>query len=260
MHPLLSTAVRCARAAGNVILNHLDRVDRIKVERKGRGDYVSEVDRMAEERIVSHLRRAYPDHRIVAEESGASKTGGEFVWFIDPLDGTTNYLHGYPEFAVSIAVARRGVLEHGVVFRLPADELFTASRGEGARLNERRIRCSAARRFETALLGTDFPIRRPDLLEPSMKSLRAVLARAGGIRRSGSAAADLANLAAGRLDGFWECGLRPWDVAAGALMIREAGGLVADFDGGQNFLDTGEVVAATPQLFNELLTLVRSGR
>jgi len=258
MHALLSTAVRCARSAGSVILKHMDQLERLHVETKGKRDFVSEVDRMAEEKITSHLATAYPDHGILAEESAPRGTDNEFVWIIDPLDGTTNFLHGYPEFAVSIAVARRGVLEHGVVYHPVADELFTASRGQGAQLNNRRIRCSKTSRMEMALLGTGFQVKHLDTMDRWMKIFRATIPRTSGIRRSGSAALDLANLACGRLDGFWELSLNPWDIAAGALLIREAGGLVSDFEGQQNFLDSGNIVAANPRLFNEFLQLIKA--
>jgi len=258
MHPLLATAVRCARIAGNVILKHLDQVERIEIESKGRFDYVSDVDRMAEEQIRSHLERAYPDHGIVAEESAPHGEDREYVWIIDPLDGTTNFLHGYPMFAVSIAVARRGVLEHAAIYQPLANELFTASRGQGAQLNNRRIRCTSARQLDHALLGTGLPPRRLDLLDPWMRTFRAALPRCSGVRRSGSAAMDLAHVAAGRLDGYWEMGLASWDVAAGALLVREAGGLVADIDGGQGFLDSGNIIAAGPNLFNTFFNLIHS--
>ena len=258
MHPLLTTAVRCARFAGNVILKHLDQLDRIEIETKGRFDYVSEVDTMAERQITDHITRTYPDHGIVAEESGSRGESNEYVWIIDPLDGTTNFIHGYPQFAVSIAVTRRGTLEHAVVFQPVSNELFVASRGQGAQLNNRRIRCSQVRSLDHALLGTGFPVKRLDLLDPWLKTFRAALPRCNGIRRSGSAAMDLANLAAGRLDGFWELGLSPWDMAAGALLVREAGGLLADNAGGQDYLTNGNIVAAAPALFNQFLNLIRS--
>lgn len=258
MHPLLSTAVRCARSAGNVILKHLEQLDRIEIETKGRFDYVSEVDRLAEDKIIEHLTRTYPDHGIVAEESGSRGENNEYVWIIDPLDGTTNFLHAYPQFAVSIAVTRRGILEHAVVFNPLANELFVASRGQGAQLNNRRIRCSQTRTLEHSLLGTGFPVKRLDLLDIWLKTFRAALPRCSGIRRSGSAAIDLANVAAGRLDGFWEFGLSSWDLAAGVLLVRESGGLVADVSGEQSYLQTGNIVAAGPKLFNQFLNLIRS--
>ena len=258
MHPLLSTAVRCARFAGNVILKHMDQLDRIDVESKGRFDYVSDVDRMAERQITDYLARTYPDHGIVAEESGSRGEDNEYVWIIDPLDGTTNFLHGYPQFAVSVAVARRGTLEHGVIYQPVTNELFTASRGQGAQLNNRRIRCSQARTLEQALLCTGFPVRRLELLDPWMRTFRATLPRCSGVRRSGSAALDLASLAAGRFDGFWEFGLSSWDMAAGVLLVREAGGLVADIDGSQGFMESGNIIAAAPKLFNTFFQLVHA--
>ncbi len=258
MHPLLSTAVRCARFAGNVILKHMDQLDRIEVQTKGRFDFVSEVDRMAEQQVTEYLGRTYPEHGIIAEESGERGADKEYVWIIDPLDGTTNFLHGYPQYAVSIAVARRGTIEHGAIYQPVSNELFTASRGQGAQLNNRRIRCSQARSLEQALLGTGFPVRRLDLLDPWVRTFRATLPRCSGIRRSGSAALDLANLAAGRLDGFWEMGLSSWDMAAGVLMVREAGGLVADIDGSQDYLTSGNVIAAAPGLFNTFFKLIHA--
>ncbi len=258
MHPLLSTAVRCARNAGNIILKHTDQLDRINVESKGRRDYVSDVDRMAEKSIISHIATTYPEHGIIAEESGSEGADREYVWVIDPLDGTTNFLHGYPEYAVSIAVMKRDVIEHGVVYHPVTDELFTASRGQGAQLNNRRIRCSKTRVLDFALLGTGFPVKRLDVMDSWMRIFRAALPRCSGIRRSGSAALDLANVAAGRLDGFFELGLSSWDIAAGALLVREAGGLISDLNGTQDFLETGNVVAATPKLFSQLLTLAKA--
>ncbi len=258
MHPLLSTAVRCARFAGNVILKHMDQLDRIDVESKGRFDFVSEVDRMAERQVLEHVDKTYPDHGIVAEESGSRNTDAEYVWIIDPLDGTTNFLHGYPHFAVSIAITRRGVLEHGVIYQPVSNELFTASRGQGAQLNNRRIRASRSRSLERSLLATGLPGRRLDLLDASMRTFRAALPRCSGVRRSGSAALDLAYVAAGRLDGYWEMGLAPWDMAAGALLVREAGGLVADIDGSQGYLESGNIIAGASPLFNTFHGLIRA--
>ena len=258
MHPLLTTAVRCALSAGSIILKHADQLDRINVEQKGRRDFVSDVDKMVEQQIISHLAKTYPDHGVVAEESTPFGIDNEYVWIIDPLDGTTNYLHGYPEYSVSIAITRRGILEHGVVYHPLNDEMFTASRGEGAQLNNRRIRCSKVTQLDMALFGTGFQVKNLDTIDRWMKIFKAIIPRTSGIRRSGSAALDLANVAAGRLDGFWEFGLQPWDMAAGALLIREAGGLVSDIDGGQEFLSSGNIVTATPRLFNEFLTLIKS--
>lgn len=252
---MMNTAIRAARSASQVILMHLDRLDRIEVETKGRRDYVTKVDRVAEEIIVDTLLNAYPDHGILAEESGR-RQGNEYTWIIDPLDGTTNYIHGYPQFCVSIALRHRNQLEHGVIFDPLRNELFTASRGGGAQMNNRRIRVSGIRRLDEALLGTGFPFKELENLDIWLRTFKALLPKTSGIRRAGSAALDLAQVAAGRFDGFWEMGLNPWDMAAGCLLIREAGGLVSDFNGGQEFLSSGNVVCANPHLFNTLLNVI----
>ncbi len=249
---MVNTAVRAARLAGKIILSYLDRLDQRDISSKGQRDFVTRADHEAEAAILDIVCGAYPEHGGIAEESG-ERAGGEYTWVIDPLDGTTNFIHGYPHFAVSIGVLRNGRPEHGVVFDPHRNDLFCATRGDGAQLNDRRIRASRLQHLHDALLVTGFPIRRSDLIDPWMRTFRALLPQAGGIRRSGSAALDLAYVAAGRFDGFWEFGLQPWDMAAGALLIREAGGLIADLDGGQDFLATGEVVSANPQIFNELL-------
>jgi len=233
-------------------MRHVDRLDRLTVETKGGRDYVSEVDRLAESEIIRVLQVAYPSHGILAEESG-THAGDDFVWLIDPLDGTTNFLHGYPQFAVSIALKHRGRLEHAVVFDPLKNELFTASRGGGAQLNDRRIRVSAIAELDYALLGTGFPFKSHEHIEEWINTLRSLLRQTSGIRRAGSAALDLAHVACGRFDGFWEFGLNPWDIAAGALLIQEAGGLISDFAGGQNFLDSGNVVAGNPKIFALML-------
>jgi len=251
MHPNINIAVKAARRAGSVIMRHLDRIDRLTVESKGQNDFVSEVDRMAEAEIINVLRTAYPDHGILAEESG-NQPGNEFLWIIDPLDGTTNFLHGYPQFGVSIALQRKGRLEHAVVFDPHKNELFTASRGSGAQLNDRRIRVSAVNSLDAALLGTGFPFRQQKYLENWIDTLRALLPSCSGVRRAGSASLDLAHVACGRFDGFWEFGLSPWDMAAGCLLIEEAGGLVSDLGGGDNFLKSGNILAANPKIFEQM--------
>ncbi len=257
MHPLINTAIKAARHAGNVIMRHLDHLERLTIESKGRNDFVSEVDRQAEEKILKIIHAAYPDHGILAEESGR-KSGNDYQWIVDPLDGTTNYLHGFPQFAVSIAIQHRGRLEQAVVFDPLHNELFTASRGGGARLNERRMRVSQIVNLEFALLGTGFPFRAEKHLETWINSFRALLTHSSGVRRTGSAALDLAYVACGRLDGFWEIGLNAWDIAAGALLIEEAGGLVGDFSGGREFLDTGNIVAGNPQIYEKILPLIQA--
>ncbi len=251
MHPMLHTAVRAVREAGRVILMYLDQLDRLEVSSKGRNDFVSQADIEAERAIVEILTKAYPDHGILAEESG-TKDGGDYTWVIDPLDGTTNFLHGFPVFGISVGVTRKNIIEHGVVYDPLRDEMFTASRGDGAQLNGRRIRVSSTRHLTPALLGTGFPFRELNIIEPWMRTFKTLLPKTAGIRRTGAASIDLAYVASGRLDGFWEFGLKPWDIAAGALLIREAGGLVADFSGGQDFLTNGNVVAANTYLFEEL--------
>ena len=252
---MLHTAVRSVREGGRVILMYFNQLDRLEYSSKGRNDYVSQADVEAERAVLDVLTRAYPDHGIIAEESG-EREGSEYTWVIDPLDGTTNFLHGFPMFAVSVAVKRAGVLEHGVVYDPLHDEMFTASRGEGAQLNGKRLRVSTTRQLAPSLLGTGFPFRDLGIIEPWMRSFQSLLPKTSGIRRAGAAALDLAYVAAGRLDGFWEFGLKPWDMAAGALLIREAGGLVADVSGGQDFLENGNLVAANPLIFEEFRKIV----
>ena len=252
---MLNTAVRAARQSGRIILMHYDRLDRIEVTQKGRNDFVSQADTESEEMALEILLKAYPEHGVVAEESGR-REGGEYTWVIDPLDGTTNFIHGFPQFAVSIAVLKGSTIEHGVIYDPLRNELFTSSRGQGAQLNDRRIRVSNCGLLELALLGTGFPFRELDRLDQWVKAFRTLTRRSAGIRRTGSAALDLAYVAAGRMDGFWEFGLQPWDMAAGALLIREAGGLISDPAGSQDFLDSGNVVTANPRIFNDLLRII----
>ncbi len=256
MHPMLNTAVKAARRAGTVIMRHLDRLERLTVESKGRKDYVSEVDRQAEAEILHVLRAAYPSHAILAEETG-EQSGDDHLWIIDPLDGTTNFLHGYPQFAVSIALQYRGRLEQAVVFDPHRNELFTATRGQGAQLNDRRIRVSRVSELDYALLGTGFPFRSTQHVEVWINTLRPLLTAASGIRRAGSAALDLAHVACGRFDGFWEFGLSQWDMAAGALLILEAGGLVSDLSGGPDYLKTGNILTGNPKIYEAMLREIR---
>lgn len=248
MHPLLNIGIRAARRAGDVIVRNLNRLDSIRVSQKGRNDFVTEVDRMAEREIIGTIHRSHPEHAILAEESGR-EGDSETVWIIDPLDGTTNFLHGFPVFAVSVAVSHQGRLEHGVIYDPLRQELFTASRGSGAQLDGRRIRVSERRSIEQSLIGTGFPFRgKEEWLESYLPMLRAIIAGTAGVRRPGAASLDLAYVAAGRLDGFWELGLQPWDMAAGALLIREAGGLVSDLQGGDDWLEGGNILAGNPKI------------
>lgn len=259
MHPMINIAVRAARSAGNLIMRQLDRVDPQTISQKSRNDFVSEVDRQAEQEIIQILHRAFPSHGILAEESGR-QPGNEYVWVIDPLDGTTNYLRGFPHFAVSIALQRNGITEHGVIYDPLRQELFTASRGAGATLDDRRIRVTGLRTISGALLGTGFPFKQHNHLPAYMAMFQALFVEAADVRRAGAAVLDLAYVAAGRLDGFWEIGLQPWDMAAGTLMILEAGGLVSDFDGGTEYLDSGNVVCANPRLHAAMLATIQTYR
>ncbi|MFV1992301.1 MAG: inositol monophosphatase family protein [Acidiferrobacterales bacterium] len=255
MHPLLNTAIKAARKAGTVILRHADHLDRLSIETKGRNDFVSEVDRLAETEIIQTIRNAYPDHAILAEESG-EQAGSQYKWIIDPLDGTTNFLHGYPQYAVSIAVSHDGKLDQAVVFDPLRNEMFIASRGKGAQLNDRKIRVSKTVEMEAALLGTGFPFKEFDKLDIWIETFRQLLPMTSGVRRAGSAALDLAHLASGRLDGFWEFGLKPWDMAAGCLLIQEAGGIVTDIDGTDRYLETGNIVAGTVKIYEAMLKIL----
>jgi Archaeal fructose-1,6-bisphosphatase and related enzymes of inositol monophosphatase family len=257
MHPALNIAIRAARTAGSIITRYIDRVDTLSISEKDCNDFVTEVDRLAERAIIEVLRKAYPTHGIRAEESGVHGSE-ETVWIIDPLDGTTNFIHGFPMFSVSIALQHRGCLEQAVIYDPMRQELFTASRGAAARLDERRIRVSRRQGLEGALLGTGFPFRTQRHLDTYLNMFRALLSSTAGIRRAGSAALDLAYVACGRLDGFWEIGLKEWDVAAGALLIQEAGGIVTDFAGDHDYLTTGNVIAATPRVHQAMLKTIQS--
>lgn len=249
MSPLSTIAVRAARAAGDFLLRTGERLHELRVERKGPNDFVSEADREAERRIVEIIRRAYPDHAILGEEGGAQGDVGSHGarWIIDPLDGTTNYLHGLPWYSVSIALEIKGRLEIGVVYDPNRNELFVAERGKGARLDDRRLRVSQATKLAGTVLGTGFPFKSNQYLDTYTETFKAVSRAGCAIRRAGSAALDLAYVAAGRFDGFWELGLQPWDIAAGVLLIQEAGGAVADIRGGQRYMETGNVVGGGHQ-------------
>jgi myo-inositol-1(or 4)-monophosphatase len=259
VHPLLNIAVQAARAAGRVIQRSLPQADQLQIQRKGASDFVSEVDRGAEAEILRVIRRFHPDHAILAEESGASGTS-DWTWVIDPLDGTTNYLHRLPHYAVSIAVMHRGKVEHGVIYAPGTEDLYTASRGRGAQLNNRRLRVSATASLEDALIGTGLPFRDEARIDRYLPTLRAVLAASAGARRAGSAALDLAYVAAGRLDGFWEFDLNTWDIAAGVLLVQEAGGTVTELTGQGEVLETGNVLAGNVKIHHALETLLRTAQ
>jgi myo-inositol-1(or 4)-monophosphatase len=252
MHPLLNIAVRAARRAGEIIVRSLVRLESLQVSSKGRNDYVSEVDRSAEREIIAFIHKHYPQHAILAEESGASGDS-DIQWIIDPLDGTTNFLHGFPVFAVSIAVAQRGRLEIGAIYDPMRQEVFTAVRGVGAQLDNRRIRVSKQRGLDGALLATGFPFRDTGAhADTYFATLRTLSELTAGIRRPGAAALDLAYVAAGRVDGFWEIGLKPWDTAAGTLMIQEAGGRVGTL-GGSPYQLGANIVAGTPKVYEAMI-------
>jgi myo-inositol-1(or 4)-monophosphatase len=258
MHPTLNIAIKAARRASSIINRASLNLDLLKVSTKQQSDFVTEVDKAAEAAIIEILREAYPDHSILAEETGvtAGARGTDYQWIIDPLDGTTNFIHGMPQYAVSIALAHKGIVTQAVVYDPTCNELFTASKGGGAFLNERRLRVSKRAKLQDALIGTGFPYRAFQHIDAYLGMLRELLQTTAGVRRPGAAALDLAYVAAGRYDGFWEIGLSPWDMAAGGLLITEAGGLVGDLRGETDFLQTGNIVAGTPKIFAQLLQVI----
>ncbi|HLS97813.1 MAG: inositol monophosphatase family protein [Porticoccaceae bacterium] len=260
MEPMVNIALRAARSAGDKIVRAAERMDLVKVDEKGRNDFVTDVDRASEQEIISHLQKAYPDHRILGEESGyIGNPDSDYLWVIDPLDGTTNFLRGIPHYAVSIGCLYKGKPEHAVVFDPVKQEEFTASRGRGAVLNGRRIRVTGRTAMEGALFATGVPFSLPSSahMEPYLESFKALAEQSSGIRRLGVASLDLAYLAAGRFDAFWEMHLKPWDIAAGVLLVKEAGGMISDFQGDNGYMESGHVVAATPRLFKPTLQVVQ---
>jgi myo-inositol-1(or 4)-monophosphatase len=256
---MLNTAVKAARKAGAIINRASLDIDLVQVSAKGRSDFVTEVDRAAEDAIIDTLHTAYPQHAILAEESGASNPdpAAEYTWIIDPLDGTTNFIHGFPQYCVSIGVQHRGTIAHGVIYDPNRNELFTATRGGGAFLNDRRLRVTKCLRLADALVATGFPFKEVSRLDIYLRQLKTLMGSCAGVRRAGSAALDLAYVAAGRCDAFWELGLSKWDMAAGALLIQEAGGLVTDPKGEPDYMESGDIVAGTPKVFSELLDALR---
>ena len=262
MQPMLNIALRAARSAGELIFRSTERLDVISVNEKDAKDYVTEIDLAAEQTIIAALRKAYPNHGILGEESGLSEgtgDGADYLWIIDPLDGTTNFIRGVPHYAVSIACKYRGRLEHAVVLDPIRQEEFTASRGRGAALNGRRLRVSSRKSLEGALLGTGFPFRENQLdsLDNYLGMFRSLVGQTAGIRRAGAASLDLAYVAAGRFDAYWEFGLSEWDMAAGALLVQEAGGLISDFTGNDEFLEKGHIVAGNTKCFKAVLTAIQ---
>lgn len=263
MHPALNIIIKAARRASQIINRASLDIEHVQVTTKRQSDFVTEVDKAAESAIIEVLREAYPDYGILAEESGQSAgnaSGSEYQWIIDPLDGTTNFIHGLPQYAISIALAHRGQVTQAVVYDTVHNEMFTASKGAGAFLNDRRIRVSRCLKLEDALIGTGFPYRSYDHIDAYLAIFKELARKTAGIRRPGAASLDLAYVACGRFDGFWEFGLSPWDVAGGALLITEAGGLVSDLAGNDTFLQTGNLVAGTPRVFAQLLQVIAAHR
>jgi len=264
MHPMLNTAIKAAHEAGDIIARSADRIDQLQIENKDKNDFVTEVDRIAEDTIIGILKRAYPDHAFLGEESGKHEGSGDkpnqYEWIIDPLDGTTNFLYGIPHYAVSIALKKDGKLDQAVIYDPMKDDLFYASRGGGAFLNKRRMRVSKRLSLSGALLTTGVPYRpdQDNLIDPYFQTMKALIIDTAGVRRPGSAALDLAYVAAGRYDGFWEFGLHEWDIAAGVLLVQEAGGLVGDLQGGNSHLKSGDIVAASPKVFKDMIKRLHS--
>jgi myo-inositol-1(or 4)-monophosphatase len=259
LHPMLNVAVKAARAAGAIINRAALDVEAVRISQKQVNDFVTEVDLASENTIIETLLTAYPHHGILAEESG--KTHGnpdaDHVWIIDPLDGTTNFIHGFPVYCVSIALAVNGKVEQAVVYDPNRDELFTATRGAGAYVNNRRLRVAGRLRMSEALLGTGFPYREDQNVEEYLEIFAKMTRQCAGLRRPGAASLDLAYVAAGRLDGFFESGLKPWDMAAGILLITESGGLVGNYAGEEGYMQSGEIMAANPRIFGQLVTALR---
>ncbi|MGH8751771.1 MAG: inositol monophosphatase family protein [Burkholderiales bacterium] len=255
MHPMLTIAVKAARRAGGIINRASLNLDVLTVKHKTFNDFVSEVDRAAEQAIIGVLKETYPEHAILAEESG-TQGESDYLWIIDPLDGTTNFLHGFPQYAVSIALRHKNILTHAVVYDPGRNELFTATRGRGAYLNDRRLRVSKRLKLADSLIGTGFPFRELKHFDAYLAMFRAITQNTAGVRRPGAASLDLAYVAAGRLDGFWEFGLSPWDIAAGALLIQESGGLIGDLEGNDSYLKNGDVVAGNPKIFGQLIKIL----
>jgi myo-inositol-1(or 4)-monophosphatase len=253
MHPILINAVKAARRAGGIITRASQDVGSLKVRSKTYNDFVSEVDHAAEAAILDVLKDAYPTHGFIGEETGNDNSDAENVWIIDPLDGTTNFLHGFPQYSISIALMQQGQLTQAVVYDPNRNDLFTATRGRGAFLNDKRIRVSNRAKLQESIIGTGFPFRDFSHLDTYMGMFKDMVRKTSGLRRPGSAALDLAYVAAGYFDGFWEIGLSKWDIAAGALLIQEAGGIVGDFEGNESWIDSGNIVAGNPKVFSQML-------
>ena len=252
MHPMLNVAVKAARRAATIINRASLNLERLQIDRKQHNDFVTEVDKAAEEAIIETLSEAYPNHGFLAEESGELLNNSDHIWIIDPLDGTTNFIHGFPQYAISIALSVNGVLQQAVIYDPNRDELFSASKGAGAYVDRRRLRVASQIKLENALIGTGFPYRQDQDVDQYLKIFAEMTRQCAGLRRPGAASLDLAYVAAGRYDGFFESELKPWDMAAGALIITEAGGLVGNYRGEEGFLECGEIMAGNPRIFAQM--------
>lgn len=256
MHPILNVATKAAREAGKIINRASQDVGSLKIQTKDYNDFVSEVDRSAEEAIINILKEAYPTHGFYGEESGKTNLDAESIWIIDPLDGTTNFLHNFPCYCVSIALQERGVLTQAVIYDPVHNDLFTATKGRGAFLNDKRIRVTNRSKLQDSLISTGFPFKDFSYLDTYAEIFKDMAKKTAGLRRPGSAALDLAYVAAGYTDGFFEINLSPWDIAAGALLVQEAGGIVGDFEGNESWLRTGNIVAGNPKVFGQMLQVI----
>ena len=257
MNPILNTAFKAARKAGDMMIRASNNLSAIKVDSKAFNDFVSDIDRMSESILIEALKEAYPQHKITTEESGShGKARAEYEWIIDPLDGTTNYLHGHPQFAISMALLHKGVLQEALVYAPERNDLYLASRGKGALLNDRRIRVSNRIELNQCLIGTGFPVVDQSMMDTYLAILKDFLSKTAGARREGAASLDLSALATGRFDGFFEFNLKPWDIAAGALIAKEAGAIVTDMQGEQNWLESGDIVAANPKVLAQMLQII----
>ncbi len=256
MNPMLNIAIQAARSASKIIMRFVDHLDTVGINEKGRNDIVTEVDHLAEQEIINHIRKAYPNHSILAEETGYQE-GDDFCWIIDPLDGTANYVHGFPHYAISIALKRHNQLLLGVIYDPIRNELFSAVRGDGAYLDNRRIRVSQCKKLEYALIGTGFPFRDIHHFKPYLRMFESLFPKTSGIRRAGAASLGLAYVAAGRLEGYWESSIKEWDMAAGIMLIQEAGGLVSDFQGEDQYFDSGNIIAGNPRIFKAISEVLR---
>ena len=258
MHPMLNIAVKAARRAGAIINRASQDIGTLTIKSKNFNDFVSEVDVAAERAIIDTLKDAYPSHGFLGEESGSTSHQSDFIWIIDPLDGTTNFLHNFPQYCVSIALQHKGEITQAVIYEPNRNDLYTATKGRGAFLNDKRIRVSKCDKLQEALIGTGFPFRDFKYLDDYLHMFKSMIQKTTGIRRAGSAALDLAYVASGALDGFWEIGLSPWDIAAGGLLVQEAGGIVTDLSGQSGWLESGNILVASPKIHDDMQAIIAS--